>query len=110
MTLREYLIRYNKDEDRVIFYADYEVLYAETWDVEVFSLKFLKKSVIEASYNEIFAVYKSIIEFIRPVSLDEIITKKTKRGANREEIGEGSFKKKTLNYDPNTYELTKDED
>ena len=110
MTLREYLIKYNKDENRVIFHADYEVLYAETWDVEVFSLKFLKKSIIEANYEEIFAVYKSIIEFIRPVSLDEIISKKTHRGANRTEIGEGSFRKKKLHYDPNTYELTNDED
>ena len=91
---------------------DYEALYAEAWDVNVFCLKFLKKTIEKAKYDEVYTAFRVILETIKPISYEQLkydSQDKSDVDYNRLVLGDGSYKKLNLSYNQSTYELDVEE-
>ncbi len=113
MTLRSYLVKFNDDPEREVFLEDYEAVYAEGWDANIFSMKFLHKAIAETNYEDVYKVFRIVAEFIRPVSFEELkdeIMQEDNEVYTKLDLGDGSYKKLNLKYNPDTYEIDNDED
>ena len=72
MTLREYFIKINRRNIDSIFNTYCQAAFAEGWDAEAFSKRFLNKDLDEATYEEMKTVFKAIVKTFDPFYYEDI--------------------------------------
>ena len=104
MTLREYILSRSKKHENELFDNDYQAVFAESWDAETFGLYFFKKNIKDVSLSNILKVAKAACGLEDEYYDEDFEENNFIIDDNKIMIGDGSYKKLAINYDPDTLE------
>ena len=114
MTLRQYLLRGFNGDEKDLFINDLQAFFAQSWDIEAFCQKYLKKSVKAAKKSEVEIAFRALLEYIEPeeISYEEIFDSEIDNEYDNTDqyiYLDGGVKKKRLIYNEN-YDQVSEED